>query len=269
MDAVKTCTATFTIGIIGGTCSTTNLAACTTSEACVGAGGAFVNNACVIKTPETTACSTTSLSGCTTEPTCGSAGGVFINNTTCTTAPILTHPDKGTAASISSTTVQGADPTLFAAGVSVNSGTFLPTANVRATDVVEWAVNLTVNKAHVNQIADLLFVIGVEPPSNESITGYTGGVNTVYTGFDAGLGSYPVNLYADAAGWPAELAKMTSAPFKAKITLKDKMSFNLRKGTLAALVNGQSRARVYTFVGYALADGTIVYNGMPIITTLE
>jgi hypothetical protein len=268
MDAVKACTATFTIGNPGGTCSATNLAACTTPETCVGAGGVFANNACAIK-PQDPTCSTTSLGGCTTEPTCGSAGGVFINNTTCTTAPILTHPDKGTAASISNTTVQGADPTLFAAGVSINGGTFLPTANVKATDVVEWAVNLSVNPSHVNQQAQLLFVIGVEPPSSESVTGYTGGINTVYSGFDAGLSLYPVNLYADATGWPTELAKMTSAPFKANITLKNKMSFNLRKGTLAALMGGKPRARVYTFVGYALADGTIVYNGMPIITTLE
>jgi hypothetical protein len=268
MDAVKACTATFTIGNPGGTCSATNLAACTTPETCVGAGGVFANNACAIK-PQDPTCSTTSLGGCTTEPTCGSAGGVFINNTTCTTAPILTHPDKGTAASISNTTVQGADPTLFAAGVSINGGTFLPTANVKATDVVEWAVNLSVNPSHVNQQAQLLFVIGVEPPSSESVTGYTGGINTVYSGFDAGLSLYPVNLYADATGWPTELAKMTSAPFKANITLKNKMSFNLRKGTLAALMGGKPRARVYTFVGYALQDGTIVYNGMPIITTLE
>jgi len=157
---------------------------------------------------------------------------------------------------------------------------------------VTWAGNLKIAATDVGKPADIVMVIGVEPPASTDLTGYDGGTDTAYFGVDQTKQLYKVNLYADLvkddAGDPAnipgyfpdEVALMTSRPLMSNVTLTDTMSVNLWSGTLSSLLNNAvvkstltlgAQAKFYVFLGYALTNdpqGSIVYNPVPIETTL-
>jgi len=158
---------------------------------------------------------------------------------------------------------------------------------------VTWAGSLKVATSDIGKQANILMVIGIEAPASIDLTGYDGGVDTVYFGVDQGKQLYKVNLYADLvkddAGDPAnipgyfpdEVALMTSKALMSNVTLTDSMSINLWSGTLSSLLNNAvvkstlttlgSQAKFYVFLGYALANdpqGSIVYNPVPVETTL-
>jgi hypothetical protein len=58
---------------------------------------------------------------------------------------------------------------------------------------------------------------------------------------------------------------LTAAPHTVKLTLGKSVSINLYKGNLDV---GLPEAKFYIFFGYALDDGTIVYNSAPVTAEL-
>ncbi|MEZ5672051.1 MAG: hypothetical protein R3E08_06550 [Thiotrichaceae bacterium] len=178
-------------------------------------------------------------------------------------------------------------------GTSVNGSVFSTPSAASGTQNVTWAGNLKVAATDVNKQANILMVIGIEPPASVDLTGYDGGVDTMYFGVDQTKQLYKVNLYADLvrddAGDPAnipgyfpdEVALMTSRPLMSNVTLTDSMSINLWSGTLSSLLSNATvksalpalgaQAKFYVFLGYALTNdplGSIVYNPVPVETTL-
>jgi len=245
-----------------GTCGATNLGACTTATACATQGGTFVDIA-----------------------------GTGLTNQ-CNSVPPLTTP--GTTISSVGITTSGARPTSTAqisGGTSVNGGGFSASSVANGTQNVTWAGNLKTSLTDVGKTANIIMVIGIEPPNS---TDYDGGTDTMYFGVDQTKQLYKVNLYADLvrddAGDPAnipgyfpdEVALMTSRPLMSNVALTDSMSINLWSGTLSSLLNNVTvkstfatlgaRAKFYVFLGYALTgdpQGSIVYNPFPVQTTLE
>jgi hypothetical protein len=225
--------------------------------------------------PLTSRCDANNLTECKTEDSCAAAGGIFTLDR-CNAARFLIHPQKGTSIALANTTIQTlSTPTLFAGGISIDNSALFPMMDVSNAQTVTWAGKITVNPAHIGQTADLLFVVGIEPPSLDDPLGYSGNEDTIYRAFDSVLKSFfPVNVYASAEQWPTELAKLTAQPFKNDVVLTEQVSLDLWTGKIGDLVtqlttNTDNKARIYTFFGYALADGTIVYNGMPIMTTMN
>ncbi|MEZ5671093.1 MAG: hypothetical protein R3E08_01415 [Thiotrichaceae bacterium] len=93
-----------------------------------------------------------------------------------------------------------------------------------------------------------------------------GGNSTIYKAYDGTKKSFfDIDLYADAAKW-CEVTKLAAAPHTAKFTLGKSISMELYKGKLADA--GIEEAMFYIFFGYALDDGTIVYNSLPIMAEL-
>jgi len=265
VDAAKSCSATFTSsGTASGTCSETNLGACATTTTCAAQGGTFID----------------------------SITGTGLTNQ-CNSVPKLTIPNTGTS-SVGITT-SGARPTSTAqisGGTSVNGSVFSTPSAANGTQNVTWAGSLKVSPTDVGKPANILMVIGIEPPASIDLTGYDGGVDTAYFGVDQSKQLYKVNLYADLvkddAGDPAnipgyfpdEVASMTSKALMSNVTLTDSMSINLWSGTLSSLLSNAvvkstltlgAQAKFYVFLGYALANdpqGSIVYNPVPVETTL-
>jgi hypothetical protein len=159
-------------------------------------------------------------------------------------------------------------PAIFTSGVSVNRGVFHTTAEVTATDTVTWGANIFVSPNDVGKTADLLFAIGVEAPSELEPLSYSGNEDTIYSAIDSTKTTFLVNLYVPRDGWSGELAKMTARPFKENVVLGKNISVELWTGNVTEWTI-LPKARIYTFVGYVLSNGTIVYNALPIITTLK
>jgi hypothetical protein len=263
MDAAKSCAATFT-STATGTCSSSNLGSCATTTTCATQGGAFIDSI--------------SGTGLTTQ---------------CNSVPKLTIPNTSTS-SVGITT-SGARPTSTAqisGGTSVNGSVFGTPSAASGTQNVTWAGNVKVAPTDVGKQANILMVIGIEPPAQIDLTGYDGGTDTVYFGVDQTKQLYKVNLYADlvkddagTAGnipgyFPDEVALMTSRSLLSNVTLTDSLAVNLWSGTLSTLLNNAvvkssltlgAQAKFYVFIGYALANdplGSIVYNPVPVETTL-
>jgi len=219
-------------------------------------------------------CDDNHLNGCTTEVDCAKVGGVYAFGR-CHTVNALIHPEKGRSVALDAKAHQVWDePTRFAGGTSVEGSLFLNGVEVVENQITTWAGHIKVAPLHVGRQADLLFAIGIEPSSSEdSLLGYSGDYDTMYYAFDGTLNRFfPVDLYAVSKDWPTELAKLTAAPFKENVTLPDNISLDLWTGKLNELTE-EKQARFYTFFGYVLSDGigngTIIFNGMPIITTLK
>lgn len=263
MDAAKSCAATFT-STATGTCSSSNLGSCATTTTCATQGGAFIDSI--------------SGTGLTTQ---------------CNSVPKLTIPNTSTS-SVGITT-SGSRPTSTAqisGGTSVNGSVFGTPSAASGTQNVTWAGNVKVAPTDVGKPANILMVIGIEPPAQIDLTGYDGGTDTVYFGVDQTKQLYKVNLYADlvkddagTAGnipgyFPDEVALMTSRSLLSNVTLTDSLAVSLWSGTLSTLLNNAvvkssltlgAQAKFYVFIGYALANdplGSIVYNPVPVETTL-
>jgi hypothetical protein len=206
---------------------------------------------------------------CPTEDTCADSKGVYVPNAglkaACNAVPEVAAI-SGKAATIGkdgggrdgiSATISG--------GVSVEAEAFKAAVKVAKDKTIDFAGNIQVPAAHQGKEAVLLFAVGIELPSDK---GYTGGTSTFYKAYDGTKKSFfDVDLYADAAKWPSEVAKLTSAPQKTKFKLGKSITVDLYKGKLGDA--GIEQAMFYIFFGYSLVeDGTIVYNSLPIMSEL-
>jgi hypothetical protein len=235
------------------------------------------------------ACSSTNPAACQTSEECAVAGGVFIEGsglltTACNLVPQLVHEYKNKAASIDKDANQdfrsGAN---FSGGVSINGGVFRggPVGTeIGGAEMLTFAGNIQVDPNHFDKKVDLLFVVGIEPPP-ESFQGpydYEGGTDVVYKVVDADGKAFDVNLYASQEEWPTELTNLTSHPFKEDVVFTQdnpNISLNLWTGQLGPILKpvGLTNARIYVFYGYVLNEGDekgkIVYNSQPIMVTMK
>lgn len=205
---------------------------------------------------------------CATETTCADAKGVWVPEAglkaECNSVPeVAGTPGKAATIGKNGDMRDGISATL-SGGVSVAAEAFKADISVSGDKTINFAGNIQVPAEHQGKDAVLLFAVGIELPSDK---GYSGGGNTIYKAFDGTKGSFfDIDLYADSTKWPDEVAKMTAAPFKAKTKLGTSASINLFKGKLADA--GVEEAKFYIFFGYALDDGMIVYNSLPIMAEL-
>jgi len=206
---------------------------------------------------------------CPTEDTCSDAKGVYVPNAglkaACNTVPEAAAT-PGMAATIGKDggSRDGISATI-SGGVSVEAQAFAASVTVAKDKTINFAGNIQVPAAHQGKEAVLLFAVGIEMPS---VKGYSGGPGTIYKAFDGTKKSFfDIDLYADAAKWPGEVSKLTTAPQKTKFKLGKSISIDLYKGKLGDA--GIAEAMFYIFFGYSLVeDGTIVYNSKPIMAEL-
>jgi len=109
----------------------------------------------------------------------------------------------------------------------------------------------------VGKIADILLVMGFEPPDIHGF--FDGGVDTIYTSLDSQNRGLPIDLYASATVWMTQFAE----PFQFNVLLQPRLFFTLWQGYLSR--TGQ----YYIFLGYRLANGTIVYTPSPLIVQVN
>lgn len=211
---------------------------------------------------------TAGMEVCAVEETCADAKGVWVPNAglkaACNAVPEVAAI-SGKAATIGKNgDMRDGISATISGGVSVKAQAFAASVKVGKDKMIDFAGNIQIPAEHQGKDAVLLFAVGIEMPSDK---GYTGGGNTIYKALDGTKKSFfDVDLYADAAKWPDEVAKMTSAPFGAKVKLGKSVSIDLYKGKLADA--GVEEAMFYIFFGYALDDGMIVYNSLPIMAEL-
>jgi hypothetical protein len=239
-------------------------------------------------------CGADNLDKCSEEVTCANAGGVFISSNAsgtafenaCNAVKLLEHSEKGKSTKIGATGTQESVDAEFYGGVAIGNGAFEGVVKVTKDKGLTFAGNIKVAKEHVGKVADLLFAVGIELPFTKVKEGsvpanginpakdfegdkveYDGSGDTIYKYLNAKGGPNAVNLYVSGEKWKDEVAKMTADPYKAKVTLGEKMNVELWAGKLE--VSGLESAAFYIFFGYALENGDIVYNSMPIIAYLN
>jgi hypothetical protein len=206
---------------------------------------------------------------CPTEDTCSDAKGVYVPNAglkaACNAVPeVAAIPGKAATIGKNGDLRDGISATI-SGGVSVEAQAFSASVKVGKDKTIDFAGNIQVPAAHQGKDAVLLFAVGIEMPSDK---GYSGGQGTIYKAYDGTKKSFfDIDLYADAAKWPGEVAKLTSAPQKTKFKLGKSITVDLYKGKLGDA--GVEEAMFYIFFGYALEeDGMIVYNSLPIMAEL-
>jgi hypothetical protein len=128
---------------------------------------------------------------------------------------------------------------------------------------------------HVGLTANLLVAVGIEKPFSTEEPRYDGSFDTNYFAFSEDVGEiYPIDLYVDSSGWSNEVAKMQAQPYMMNVKLENAQTTVLVPGDLTPLLQilknqDVSQAMLYFFIGYALTDGTIVFNERPIIVNVE
>lgn len=167
-------------------------------------------------------------------------------------------------------------PASFRGGILVNN-TFVKSTKLGKARLPNTALafNYQPVTEHVGLTADLLVAVGIEKPVTLEAPQYDGSFDTNYFAFTENVGSiFPVDLYVDSSGWGTEVAKMQAQPYLANVTLETMQTVVLVPGDLtsvAQMLTAQdiSQAMLYFFIGYALSDGTIVFNERPIIVNIE
>jgi hypothetical protein len=144
--------------------------------------------------------------------------------------------------------------TTFTGGAALNGVDYQANITVNSDAVVNLQGGILVSPLDVGKQADLLVVIGVEP--NEP---FDGGADTVYRTIDEFGERSTVDLYNAPTVWLNQLA---DHPFKRNVTLTSEVSVDI--GTL---IPEAVKNVSYIFIGYRLADGSIIYSSTPIIVT--
>jgi len=204
---------------------------------------------------------------CAIETTCADSKGVWVPNAglkaACNAVPeVAAIPGKAATINKDGGGRDGISATI-SGGASVEGEAFKAGVTVGKDKTISFAGNIQVPAEHQGKSAVLLFAAGIELPSDK---GYTGGSSTFYKAYDGTKKSFfDIDLYADLTKWPGEVAKLAAAPHTAKLTLGKSISIDLYKGNLDV---GVPEAKFYIFFGYALDDGTIVYNSAPVTAEL-
>lgn len=157
------------------------------------------------------------------------------------------------AVSIDNRGVRSRPATKFSGGVATTTNDYYKINAVQSNQSFQVRANIDVAEEDVGKLADILLVLGFEPPDNYGV--FDGGVDTIYTTVDASNNRLPIDLYAPAPTWMNQF----SEPFKTQVLLQPRLFFNLWSGTL------QRVGQYYLFLGYRLSNGTIVYTPSPLM----
>jgi hypothetical protein len=142
----------------------------------------------------------------------------------------------------------------FFGGTSSGGSAFTVNRRVSANQKMAIEARIAVATVHLGQTADMLLVMGVEPPPLP----YDGGVDTDYVAINSRGEPLPVNLYGSVSEWMPQVEA-----FIPQVTLQAEMTIKVGE------MNFERKSMYYVFVGYRLADGTIVYNTSPITVEVE
>lgn len=157
------------------------------------------------------------------------------------------------AVSIDNRGVRSRPATKFSGGIATTANNYYKVNAVQNNQSFQVRANIDVAEDDVGKLADILLVLGFEPPDNYGV--FDGGVDTIYTTIDASNNRLPIDLYAPATTWMNQFG----VPFKIQMLLQPRLFFNLWAGTL------QRAGQYYFFLGYRLPNGTIVYTPSPLI----
>jgi len=210
---------------------------------------------------------------CPTEITCADSKGVWVPNAglkvACNAVPSLGTTAKTLPEDVIGTLTNHG----FWGGVS-SGQEFGAAVSVGKDNTLNFAGNIQVPAEHQGKEADLLFVVAMVAPDKP----YSTDATAIYMAYDGTkTGWFPTNLYGTGCPpyygncsnwtWEKELAKLTVAPFKSKVTLGKSVNMELFKGKLGDA--GETQGKFYIFFGYALVgDGTVVYNSVPVMAEL-
>lgn len=171
-----------------------------------------------------------------------------------TSLPILTdNTGVEWAFSIDNKGIRSRPAAKFAGGIATDARNYFKINTVTTEQSLQSRASIDVAVEDVGKIADILLVLGFEPPDNQGF--FDGGVDTIYTSIDSLGNGLPVDLYAAVTTWMTQLTE----PFKSNVLLQPRLFFNLWQGQF------HRTGRYYLFLGYRLATGTIVYMPNPLI----
>ncbi len=179
----------------------------------------------------------------------------FTNNENTTIPNSIELPELGSGIALNNTGQFISTNTHFSGGVSTDGNNYHTFLQTIPSSYVKTQGQITVDPADVGKQADLLYVIAIEllPP-------FDGGMDTAYFTLDDAGNMHNLDLYSDASVWMPQLAEN---PFKRSVTLQNTMLMEDKIGQ--QLPNDTSAS--YYFIGYRLANGSIVYTSVPIIVT--
>jgi hypothetical protein len=158
----------------------------------------------------------------------------------------------GTAKAINTAGFTSSD-TQFSGNLFVADMNPSPIQFISSQQSVGIKVSIQVDPSDVGKMADILFVVGLEPFSPN--TSYTGDADTSYITVTAEGNSLPVDLYAAPDIWMPQL----SEPYQSSVLLENQLTLDLGEWLFSSL------GMRYLFVGYRLPDGTIIYTAQPLM----
>ena len=148
-------------------------------------------------------------------------------------------------------------PARFSGGIATIDNNYFKINTVSLNQAFQVRASIEVAAEDVGKVADILLVMGFEPPDIYGV--FDGGVDTIYTSLDNQNRGLPIDLYASATVWMTQFAE----PFQFNVLLQPRLFFTLWQGHLSR--TGQ----YYIFLGYRLANGTIVYTPSPLIVQVN
>jgi len=178
---------------------------------------------------------------------------------------------KLTSATINNKGNFGNTSTIFHGGVSTDGGkTYQNPVAVKLNQPLAIRGYFEVDSLDINQLADILLIIGIElqPP-------FDGGTDTTYVSFGATGTTSPVELYKSPDVWMAQLTNPfleKSVTLATEMPLAQNLNLQLFTGTPASF-QWQPNTQMYFFLGYRLLDskseGKIVYSSQPVTLKIE
>jgi antitoxin component YwqK of YwqJK toxin-antitoxin module len=164
----------------------------------------------------------------------------------------LALPSLGTGRMIDGAGQFSTTTTTFTGGAALNGVNHQANVTVNSDAIVNLQGSIQVSPSDVGKQADLLVVVGVEPSEP-----FDGGVDTVYHTLDEFGERSIVDLYNSPTVW---LNQLTDHPFKRSVSLTADLPVDI--GALGSNVDKNVN---YVFIGYRLADGSVIYSPQPII----
>ena len=164
-------------------------------------------------------------------------------------------PSLGTGRMIDGSGQFTVTTTTFEGGASTNGVDHHAYLQTNLSASITLQARIIVDPADVGKTADLLYVAGVEETAP-----FDGGTDTSYFAVNEADKLINLNLYDDSSVW---MAQLTETPFKRGVTLQSEMFINDEAGWQLS----EHPSANYYFVGYRLADDSIIYNSTPIVVT--
>lgn len=190
-------------------------------------------------------CAPASVSACTTQKDCETNGGLFTAATaavgttaavaaSCQAVPAIASTKDGSVAAVDKNGAAVTVTTAFSGGISVNGGDYKQsdTVNKFETTPVKLVGIITPDAAHVGKVAEIIIAAGATLPGTTAPLWFMMNGNAV-------------------AAWDLKLTSL--AALKKNVTLTSPTTFTMYEGKFLA------GGGLNVYMGYRLADGTLVY----------